>query len=310
MGNASYSPPSTIPDGSVTNVKVAADAEIDNTKIASLGNAATMDIGTTAGTVAAGDDSRLSNDRTADSVRETSGPTVLTLGAVADGEFLKRVGNTVVGAAAGGGGAPSAHADSHTISGSDPIYGPSLIDVALAEALTVNFVLGETIPRYAASTTVTISNGGGQISFFRAPETRTISQIGFKAASNTTSGLTLLQFGLYTVTSLSNVDNGSNLPLVARTVNLPSISTSSMWFASLDNTEGYPATYQLVQGNVYGILITAAFTGGTFSSIAAGVGVDRIRPWMGIRSLGTSAGPPALLNASQVQSPTPIFFYR
>lgn len=36
-------------------------------------------------------------------VRETAGPTLLALGAVADGEFLKRVGATVVGAAGGGG---------------------------------------------------------------------------------------------------------------------------------------------------------------------------------------------------------------
>lgn len=31
-------------------------------------------------------------------IRETSGPTVLTVGAIADGEFLRRVGATVVGA--------------------------------------------------------------------------------------------------------------------------------------------------------------------------------------------------------------------
>lgn len=43
---------------------------------------------------------------TAQRIRETSGPTNLVVGAVADGEFLKRVGSTIVGAA-GGGGAPS-----------------------------------------------------------------------------------------------------------------------------------------------------------------------------------------------------------
>lgn len=37
-------------------------------------------------------------------LRETSGPTLLTMGAVADGEFLRRVGASVVGAAAGGSG--------------------------------------------------------------------------------------------------------------------------------------------------------------------------------------------------------------
>ncbi len=37
-------------------------------------------------------------------VRETSGPTSLTVGSVSDGQFLKRVGSTIVGAAAGGSG--------------------------------------------------------------------------------------------------------------------------------------------------------------------------------------------------------------
>lgn len=40
-------------------------------------------------------------------IRETSGPTSLTLGAVADGEFLVRDGETIIGSAGGGGGAPT-----------------------------------------------------------------------------------------------------------------------------------------------------------------------------------------------------------
>lgn len=39
-------------------------------------------------------------------IQESSGPTTLTIGAIADGEFAKRVGSTLVGAAAGGAGAP------------------------------------------------------------------------------------------------------------------------------------------------------------------------------------------------------------
>lgn len=38
-------------------------------------------------------------------LRETGGPTTLVMGAVADGQFLKRSGATIVGAAGGGGGA-------------------------------------------------------------------------------------------------------------------------------------------------------------------------------------------------------------
>lgn len=55
--------------------------------------------GTSSSTVCIGDDSRLSNNRTADAIYETGGPTTLTVGAVADGHFLKRSGSTAIGAA-------------------------------------------------------------------------------------------------------------------------------------------------------------------------------------------------------------------
>lgn len=44
----------------------------------------------------------LADAQVADKIKTTTGPTTLTVGAVADGEFLKRVGSTVVGASAGG----------------------------------------------------------------------------------------------------------------------------------------------------------------------------------------------------------------
>jgi hypothetical protein len=62
-----------------------------------------LQLGTTTGTACDGADSRLSNARTANAILETGGPTTLTVGAVADGQFLKRSGSTVIGAAASGG---------------------------------------------------------------------------------------------------------------------------------------------------------------------------------------------------------------
>lgn len=74
-----------------------------------------VSLGSTSGTAAAGNDARLSDSRTPTGaaggqlggtfpnpdvrgIRETAGPTSLTLGAVADGQVLQRVGATVVGA--------------------------------------------------------------------------------------------------------------------------------------------------------------------------------------------------------------------
>ena len=48
-------------------------------------------------------------------IRESSGPTNLILGAVADGQFLKRSGNTLVGDAPGGGGGAGATYGTATI---------------------------------------------------------------------------------------------------------------------------------------------------------------------------------------------------
>lgn len=46
----------------------------------------------------------LGDDQKANKIRETSGPTLLTLGAVADGEYLVRSGSTLIGGAGAGGG--------------------------------------------------------------------------------------------------------------------------------------------------------------------------------------------------------------
>jgi len=54
---------------------------------------------------------------TASRLRETSGPTVLAVGALANGEFLKRLGATVVSGspAAGGGDTPTTHVGDATL---------------------------------------------------------------------------------------------------------------------------------------------------------------------------------------------------
>lgn len=82
-------------DGSTVNLATADEIAIDVTDATTLVRGKirlTNHLGGTASTP------------TVIGMQETGGPTSLILGAVADGQFLKRVGTTVVGAAGGGGG--------------------------------------------------------------------------------------------------------------------------------------------------------------------------------------------------------------
>lgn len=88
-------------------------------------------------------------------LRETSGPSLLTIGAVADGEFLKRSGNTIISAPASGTGTVT----SVSITTANGISG-SVATPTSTPAITL--VLGAITPEsVAASGTITGSNLSG-----------------------------------------------------------------------------------------------------------------------------------------------------
>jgi hypothetical protein len=122
VGASGASTPVAVPAGAEGDVLRARGAEPSGLAFEALGEAADLDVGTTAGTVAAGDDARFTDARVptgsaggdlggtypspvvaqARGLRETSGPTTLEVGAVAEGEYLRRVGSTLVGGSPGG----------------------------------------------------------------------------------------------------------------------------------------------------------------------------------------------------------------
>lgn len=112
-GYASLGAGATVP---TAQLPAATTSAIGAVELATSGEAA-------AGVAVQGDDARLSDSRTpsgsasgdlggsypgptvtqARGIRETAGPTTLVVGAVADGEYLRRVGSTVVGGSPAGG---------------------------------------------------------------------------------------------------------------------------------------------------------------------------------------------------------------
>ncbi|MHC4686094.1 MAG: hypothetical protein ACYTEW_17515, partial [Planctomycetota bacterium] len=77
----------------------------------------------------------LADDQKANSIRTTSGPTLLTVGAITDGQTLVRSGATVVGATTVN---PSTHASSHQNGGGDEISVAGLSGVLADDQNPVN----------------------------------------------------------------------------------------------------------------------------------------------------------------------------
>lgn len=96
-------------------------------------------------------------------IRETSGPTTLTLGSVSDGQFLKRVGSTVVGAA-GGGSAPASQVASSatalTVADDSTWH-----DVLTLSAITT--ATGVVLVVFDGTLTCTAATGGGYLRMMR-----------------------------------------------------------------------------------------------------------------------------------------------
>lgn len=99
--------PSGAPLVASNNLSDLASASTARTNLG-LGTAATHNVPASgdaaSGEVVKGSDTRLSDLRTASAVRETSGPTTMTVGAVADGEYLRRSGSALIGGTPSGGG--------------------------------------------------------------------------------------------------------------------------------------------------------------------------------------------------------------
>lgn len=144
--------------------------------------------GSSASTICQGNDARLSDARTPTGsaggqlggsypnpdvrgLRETAGPTELSMGAVADGEYLRRVGSAIVGASAGGGGDPQVSVfqqqESSGTGGGSNSTGPNFrsINTTVYNGISGASRSGNTVTLPAGTYLVLasgVANGGGE----------------------------------------------------------------------------------------------------------------------------------------------------
>ena len=176
-------------------------------------------------------------------VRETAGPTLLTLGAVADGQYLRRSGSTVIGGSPGGSSSPSWYGVLHgTQNGCDPIE--------MLREWTMTAVAGPT------PTGITVSIA--RCVLFRNPAAITINRIRLFGVGVTSS---LYKFAIY--------PRGAGS---ARTWESGTVTTAANTWLAI--SAGLPIS--LLAGTEYWFCVTAASTGTTagFRSLPAPVGAN------------------------------------
>lgn len=77
----------------------------------------------------------------ADKLRESSGPTVLPIGAVADGEYLKRVGSTIVSGTPAGGGSPGGSILGYATASNVVNHNPCPTALTLVDGMTLSITV-------------------------------------------------------------------------------------------------------------------------------------------------------------------------
>jgi hypothetical protein len=195
-------------DGIASGATVGADWSTNVANKPTLGDAAALDVGTTAGTVAAGDDSRMTNARTPTSHASThnaGGGDALAIDAAAGTGSLRTIGTGATNAAAG----------NHTHSTYQPTGMTVLANDTLAQALATNINTKLTVTANRTLTT-TVPAAGTRCSVMiltNSTSTWTITfGTGFKPTGTLATGTTTAR--IFVVNFISD---GTNLYEAGRT---------------------------------------------------------------------------------------------
>jgi hypothetical protein len=165
----------------------------------------------------------------------------------------------------------------------------------------------ENFPVGLCTTATSHSSGNMLINFFTPLVSKTVTQMTMYTFDVACSGLTFFRMGLYTFTPYDFINGYGTLSLVARIDNDTSMfaSTYTGYTRSFSTAGGYPASYNLVAGQRYGIgscmtattyarLVSRAF-GGAF-------GVGALHPRVAGQVVSTTDLPTAGTNTVAITS--------
>ena len=123
----------------------------------------------------------------------------------------------------------------------------------------------DTAPRLF-NNSATFTSGTMYFTFFTPLRDLTVSSIRMASAGSSTSGTSLIRFGLYTF-------DGTTANMVARTANDVSIFSlpQTVYQRNFSTDGGFPSTYNLIKGQRYAVavIVVATNTGNAYVSSAA-----------------------------------------
>ncbi len=149
-------------------------------------------------------------------IRETSGPTDLVIGAIANGEFLKRVGGTIVSAAVAGGSVPTGTGFRHVTAGVEDAAS-KLVDTADINADQVTYAKIQNVSAAARLLGRGSGAGAGDVEELTASAPLAVGVAGITVSNATTAAVGVVELATDGENAANVVVQGNDIRINALT---------------------------------------------------------------------------------------------